>query len=175
MPLAAPVDSSTSAPAVNGSDPGDAASAPGSTTAALPTLSPTAPTAEVEEEAGDGSPAPPVRPTIVSVGPEVVKAGEALMVVGSGFGEAVSDVRVMVGGRDCRDPELCHLVCRPCGEEDRCEFDEMCMEDGLSKEKVGPMCMCICMCVGVLFLLLASIVLTNEKTVSLRLKIKKRP
>ncbi|CAM9597354.1 unnamed protein product, partial [Ectocarpus sp. 13 AM-2016] len=141
VPLAAPVDSPTPAPAVNGSDPGDAASAPGSTTAALPTLPPTAPTAAVEEEAGDGSPAPLVRPTIVSVSPEMVKAGEALIVVGSGFGEAVSDVRVMVGGRDCRDPELCHLVCRPCGEEDRCEFDEMCMEDGLSKEKV---CLPIC-------------------------------
>lgn len=167
MPLAALVDSPTPAPAVNGSDPGDAAAAPGNTTAALPTLPPTAPTAVEEVD----SPAPPVRPTIVSVGPEVVKAGEALMVVGSGFGEAVSDVRVMVGGRNCRDPELCHLVCRPCGDEDRCEFDEMCMEDGLSKEKVGPMCMCMCVCVFLFFLSLASIVLTNEKTpVSSRLK-----
>lgn len=82
-----------------------------------------------------GSP-PPLRPTIASVGSGVAEAGEALMLTGAGFGEKVEDVRVMVGGRDCRDPELCHLVCRPCGDEDRCEFDEMCMEDGLSKEKV---------------------------------------
>lgn len=94
------------------------------------------PTAGEGEEGADSPPLPPPRPTILSVSPEVAKAGEALMVVGTGFGQAVGDVRVMVGGRDCRDPELCHLVCRLCGDEDKCEFDEMCMEDGLSKVKV---------------------------------------
>ncbi|CAM9761432.1 unnamed protein product, partial [Scytosiphon promiscuus] len=115
-----------------------------SSIAVLPTSPPTQAPTERQTPAGDasdGSPPPPVRPTVVGVSPEMVTAGEALMLVGTGFGEAVEDVRVMVGGRDCRDPELCHLVCRPCGDEDRCEFDEMCMEDGLSKEKV---CLPIC-------------------------------
>lgn len=154
VPLAAPANSSA-APAAGGSDgssaigpvgpaadpPNNSNSSSGvsdasSASALPPTLPPTAPTATVGDVEDGSPPDTPARPTVVSASPEVARAGEALMLVGTGFGEAVGDVRVMVGGRDCRDPELCHLVCRQCGDEDRCGFDEMCMEDGLSKEKV---------------------------------------
>lgn len=167
VPLAAPANSSAAASAAGGSDGSPAAgsvdpaadsdnngsinnttassaeggdsssSSSGDSASALPTLPPAAPTATVGDVEGGSPPDTAARPTVTSVSPEVARAGEALMLVGTGFGEAVEDVRVMVGGRDCRDPELCHLVCRPCGDEDRCGFDEMCMEDGLSKEKVG--------------------------------------
>lgn len=174
MPLAAPGNSSA-APAASGSDGSLAGNNNGNgegeggeeggggnnatavaesddSSAALPTPPPSEPTATVEG-VEDMSPATPARPTVVSVSPEVARAGEALMVVGTGFGEAVADVRVMVGGRDCRDPELCHLVCRPCGDEDRCEFDEMCMEDGLSKEKVmSVVCLLFVCCLFVVCL-----------------------
>lgn len=85
----------------------------------------------------DDEPVPwPPQPTITNVTSDLARAGDALMLVGSGFGEDPSAVRVMLGGRECRDPALCNRVCRPCGEEDRCDFDEMCMEDGFSKDKV---------------------------------------
>lgn len=85
----------------------------------------------------DGSyPALPPPSTIYSVIPAVAKSGEALTLIGSGFGEDRAVVRVMVGGRECRDPELCHRVCRPCDDKHPCDFDEMCMQDDLSKNKV---------------------------------------
>lgn len=138
--LSAPVNSTTAGSSSDTTAPGEAGSSDshngsvpidGSDNRTIATPSPT--TGEAEDVS---LPLPPPRPTILSVSPEVAKAGEALMLVGTGFGEAVDDVRVMVGGRDCRDPELCHLVCRPCGDEDKCKFDEMCMDDGLSKVKV---------------------------------------
>ncbi|CAM9875892.1 unnamed protein product, partial [Discosporangium mesarthrocarpum] len=76
-----------------------------------------------------------------STGEGLTRPGQRLMLTGSNFGEDRSLVRVMVGGRECQDPDLCHRVCRPCSDDHRCDFDEMCVEDGLSKEKV---CLPIC-------------------------------
>lgn len=125
---------------MNGSNPviggSNSSSDDNSNTTAIDVPSTPAPVPAEVGDIDESSPTLPPRPTIVSVSPKVARVGEALMVVGTGFGEEVNAVRVMVGGRDCRDPELCHLVCRPCGDDDRCEFDEICMEDGLSKEKV---------------------------------------
>lgn len=113
---------------------------------------------------GDSGEASPPKPSIAAVGPEVATAGGALMLLGEGFGQEVADVRVMVGGRDCRDPELCNRVCRPCGEDGRCDFNEMCVKEGLSKEKVCVLvrfgvfwclflgcvfCLCVFGCLGV--------------------------
>lgn len=90
----------------------------------------------------DDNPPPPQHQTkIVSVGSGVAQVGGVLTVVGTGFGQEVEAVRVMVGGRECRDPELCHLVCRPCGEGGRCDVDEICIEDGQNNKKV---CGCRC-------------------------------
>lgn len=66
----------------------------------------------------------------------MAQVGGALTIIGTGFGQEVEAVRVMVGGRECRDPELCHLVCRPCGEGGRCNVDEICIVDGLNNQKV---------------------------------------
>ncbi|CAN0359992.1 unnamed protein product, partial [Laminaria digitata] len=146
VPFSSPVNSTApaavteAAAPVNGSGAATAAGAGAGAITSNSTENSDA-SASVSGDTGDASDPLPARPTILSVGPEVASAGGALVLVGEGFGEDVADVRVMVGGRDCRDPELCHRVCRPCGEDDRCDFDEMCMEDNLSKGKV---CVPIC-------------------------------
>ncbi|CAN0061334.1 unnamed protein product, partial [Choristocarpus tenellus] len=99
------------------------------------------PSAGLQSSEGDGGefiiiPLDPPLPTPVIDYDGVVSPGERLTLVGSNFGTDRKLSRVMVGGRECMNPELCNRVCRPCSEDQRCDFDEMCVEDGISKAKV---------------------------------------
>lgn len=91
------------------------------------------------EGIGPSTPRPPP-PVIEFVEEEVAQSGKAIMLVGSGFGMDNEAVRIMIGGRECRDPELCHRNCRPCDDEHPCDFDEMCADEEMSKDnkKVRP-------------------------------------
>lgn len=86
------------------------------------------------DDGGTSSPPRPPPPSIEDIEEGVARSGERVTLVGSGFGMDEEAVRVMIGGRECGDPELCHRVCRPCDDEHPCDFDEMCAEDGESKD-----------------------------------------
>lgn len=87
----------------------------------------------------EGTPPGPPRPAIEGMVENGVRSGEPVTLVGSGFGLDTEAVRVMIGGRECRDPELCHRTCRPCDDDHPCDFDEICIKEGMSKDtqKVG--------------------------------------